>query len=239
MWKTWRWADGAVAIGGKDRRPEEQGLWRKKAGQSSFVLQLVMGKTLTRLLGDAEAGHAMGSLRVGDVVKVSGYLQAQVLCRLHLASLLAAVHTLDASRNPLPPQTRPMQTQDCEAVAHPRPDQIDLIVSKYQRLARSASLQRKSEKEGGGEGRLLETEAALGDVRGAAVNPRRQASQADERVGPAQPTPVLESTFSELSLSRILVVHNVEEWRVAAKVHYTRASEYDFTSENDFLQKRI
>ena len=140
---------------------------------------------------------------------------------------------------PPPPQTCPMQTQDCEAVAHPRPDQIDLIVSKYQRLARSASLQRKSEKEGGGEGRLLETEAALGDVRGAAVNPRRQASQADERVGPAQPTPVLESTFSELSLSRILVVHNVEEWRVAAKVHYTRASEYDFTLENDFLQKGI
>ena len=122
-------------------------------------------------------------------------------------------------------------------MAHPRPDQIDLIVSNYQRLARSASLQRKSEEEGGGEGRLRETEAALEGAGGAGVIPRRRPSQADEQVGPAQP--VLENTFSELSLSRILVVHNVEEWRVAAKVRYTRASEYDFTTENDSLQKRI
>ena len=64
--KPWVWAEGMSGGGGG-----------VVTGKEPFALQLVLGKTITEKLGDAEAGHLMRSIKVGDLVRVSGRLQAQ------------------------------------------------------------------------------------------------------------------------------------------------------------------
>ena len=62
MWTPWVWSAGVEGLG---------------SGVEPFALQLVLGKTLTELSSDAEAGHIMSCMRVGDRVRVSGRLQPQ------------------------------------------------------------------------------------------------------------------------------------------------------------------
>jgi hypothetical protein len=62
MWTPWVWSAGVAGLG---------------SGVEPFALQLVLGKTLTELSSDAEAGHIMSCMRVGDRVRVSGRLQPQ------------------------------------------------------------------------------------------------------------------------------------------------------------------